>query len=88
VAAVDILGIANYAATVTVNSQSSYRRGEYFYKKLSIANSTPAYQSVTVSAVNGGSSSNRTGYVLLPASTGTLRALVPLTRNTRSRRRL
>src|SRR6266540_3993141 len=49
--AVDILGIANAGGTVTVNSQSVYRRNEYFHKALTIDNSAgPVWQSVTISA--------------------------------------
>ncbi len=49
--AADILGIANAGGTVTVNSQSTYRRYEYFDKALTIDNSTaPVWQSVTISA--------------------------------------
>ncbi len=40
--AVDILGIAHANATVTVNGQSPYRRGEYFWQELSLNNSSAA----------------------------------------------
>jgi hypothetical protein len=70
--AVDVLGIANMGATVTVGGQATYRRGEYFQTALSINNSSaPAYQSVTTTAINGGSSNNVTGNVLLPAANET-----------------
>ena len=67
--ALDMLGFADPASTVTANGQSTYRRNEYFQLPLAISNaSSPVYQSITVSAVNGGSSSNITGNVLLPAA--------------------
>ncbi len=60
--AVDILGIANSAATVTVNSLATYRKGEYFWKELNVANgSGPQYANVTVIAANGGSSTTNSG---------------------------
>lgn len=47
----DILGIALPTETVTVNSQSTYRKGEYFRKELSIGNHGAAvWQSVAVAA--------------------------------------
>src|SRR6266511_4568916 len=62
--AVDILGIANAGGTVTVNSQSVYRRNEYFHKALTIDNSAaPVWQSVTNSATGA---SSVTGNVYLP----------------------
>ena len=36
--AVPVLGLAEAASTVTVNSESAYRHGEYFWKELSAAN--------------------------------------------------
>ncbi len=45
----DIIGMALVTDTVTVNSQSTYRSGQYFRKELSVANSSaPVWQSVTV----------------------------------------
>src|ERR1041385_7807157 len=42
-------------------------RGEYYHTALAVANSSAlAYPAVTVSAVNGGSSSNVSGHVYLP----------------------
>ncbi len=62
-----ILGVANAAATVTMNSSATYRKGEYYQKAVSIGNSSaPQYTAVTASAVNGGSTSNLTGNVFLP----------------------
>lgn len=49
----DVMGITFGTNTVTVNSQTPYRRGEYFRKELSVANaSAPVWQAVTV-ATNG-----------------------------------
>src|SRR6185436_2939395 len=36
--AVDITGTANSGATVTVNDQSTARKGDYFYKELAVDN--------------------------------------------------
>src|SRR5439155_377309 len=65
--ALDFLGIGNAAATVTVNSQVTYRRGEYYQTASTLNNSAaPVYQLISATAVNGGSSSNVTGNVYLP----------------------
>ena len=46
--AADIIGVAYPYAPVTVNDQSTYRRGEYYHKELAIDNSSaPVWQSVT-----------------------------------------
>jgi hypothetical protein len=67
--AVDILGIGHTEASVTVNSQAAYRRGEYYHRALAVSNSGgPVYQSVTVTATLG-SSTNRSGNLFLPAAT-------------------
>src|SRR3990172_8297675 len=51
--AVDVLGLTFATNTVTVNSQTPYRRVEYFRKELTVNNaSAPVWQSVTV-ATNG-----------------------------------
>lgn len=64
---IDVLGIANSAATVTVNSSSTYQKGDYFHKALGVNNSASAiWQSIAVQAVNGGSSSNQNGYIRVP----------------------
>jgi RHS repeat-associated protein len=69
---VNVLGAANPSATVTVNNQPSYRKGEYFRAELPFDNSAGAlYPSVTNLAVlqNGTNAdivTNRTGNVLLP----------------------
>jgi len=50
--AVDIIGIATNTATVTINNQSSYRKGDYYRTQLPLTNSASAvYQSVTNLAV-------------------------------------
>jgi RHS repeat-associated protein len=65
--AVDIIGVANAAATVTVNNQSTYRKSEYYRKELSINNaSAPQWQSVTNKAVQSGTTNTTTGNVFLP----------------------
>ena len=47
----DIKGLALATNSVTVNSQTPYRRGEYFRKELSVANgSASVWQSITVAA--------------------------------------
>ena len=40
--AVDVTGTANTAATVTVNNQATARKSDYFYKELTVDNSTAA----------------------------------------------
>ncbi|MEW6155861.1 MAG: RHS repeat domain-containing protein [Verrucomicrobiota bacterium] len=65
--AVDILGIADSAATVSVNCSSSgvYRRGQYFRKELTIDNSQNAqWQSVAVTT--SGVGTNPPGNIFLP----------------------
>lgn len=53
--ALDILGTANAAATVTVNDQATYRRGDYFYKELAVSNSSaPVYPQVNATGVRSG----------------------------------
>ena len=53
--ALDILGSANPAATVTVNDQATYRRGNYFYKELAVDNTlVPAYPQVKAVGVRTG----------------------------------
>src|SRR6266567_4113756 len=56
----DVIGIADAASTVSINSDSTgfYRRGQYFRKELSVANTTrPVWQSVSVTTSGGGSAS-------------------------------
>jgi len=62
----DVIGLADAASTVSLNGSSSgvYRRGQYYQKALSVTNSSaPVWQSVTNTAINGGSSNNVIGNV-------------------------
>lgn len=63
----DVQGIATAGATVTVNGQSTYRRGEYFRKELDLTGNNGAiWQGVTNSVAGG---ATQTGALFLPAST-------------------
>ena len=66
-------------ATVTVNSQATYRRGEYFHKEISVSNgSGPVWQSLSIQAVDSASSNSDTGNQFVPKSermTGALRRI-------------
>lgn len=54
-------------ATVTVNSQATYRRGEYFHKEISVSNgSGPVWQSLSIQAVDSASSNSDTGNQFVP----------------------
>jgi RHS repeat-associated protein len=65
--AVDVMGVGNAAATVTVNNQATYRHGEFYRKELSIGNSSaPQWQAVTNKAVQGSTTNTVTGNVFLP----------------------
>jgi RHS repeat-associated protein len=65
--AVDVLGLANRDATVTVNSQATWRRGEYFHRELAVNNTNAAqYTLITVQASQGGTNTAKAGYVYLP----------------------
>lgn len=47
--AFDVTGAANSAAAVTVNNQNAVRKGNYFYKEVSVDNSVaPAYPQINV----------------------------------------
>jgi hypothetical protein len=61
----DVLGIANAAASVTVNSSAAdYRRGEYFQEVVNTSNGSAAiWQGATVIASNGGSSTTNRGNI-------------------------
>ena len=60
--AVDILGLSTPAATVTVNGQAAYRRGEYFRSELSITNASgPVVTPATALAAAGTNSTSTTG---------------------------
>jgi YD repeat-containing protein len=66
----DILGIANYQASVTVNGASyDYRWGEFYQKGLTITNSSgPVWLTVTNTATYSVSSSNVVGRLFMPQS--------------------
>jgi RHS repeat-associated protein len=71
--AADITGSATNTATVTVNGQSTYRRGEYYRAEVTIDNSAgPVFQSVSNLAVlsldTNIVSANIVGSVFLPES--------------------
>ncbi len=69
--ALDIRGRASTAARVTVNTESTQRLDEYFYKALAIDNSTaPQYPGVSVLAVRNNVGSN--GEDLQSQTTGNL----------------
>src|SRR5437763_281061 len=67
---VDVLGIANPTASVTVNGNTANRHGEYFHSPLSVANSSAAYPTVTVASTYGGGTSS-SGKVFVPPATET-----------------
>ena len=69
----DILGIANAAASVTVNSSpADYRRGEYFQELVTVANSAnPAWQSLSVIASLSGTNTTNSGSAYVPKATET-----------------
>ncbi len=77
--AVDVTGTAATGATVTVNNQAVYRKGNYFQLALSVNNaSAPIYQQImavgakTASGINGEDTvSDQTGNVYVPAATET-----------------
>jgi RHS repeat-associated protein len=61
---VDVMGVGFATNTVTVNSQATYRKGEYFRKEVSVSNSSvPVWQSITVLAAG---QTNIAGNVLVP----------------------
>ena len=62
--AADVIGVSLATNTVTVNGLVPYRKGEYFRKELTVANSsTPVWQAITVAATGQTSVS---GNVLVP----------------------
>jgi hypothetical protein len=64
---VDIIGVANAAATATINGQSTYRKVEYYQKALAIVNtSTNVWQSVTNQAVLSLTTNTTIGNIYLP----------------------
>ena len=73
---VEVQGSAHSNATVTVNNESTYRKGDYFRKELSVNNSSAAvWQGITNVAVLNGAGTNGTDIV----STKTGNVLVPKT---------
>jgi RHS repeat-associated protein len=65
----DIIGIAHASATVTVNGQSTYRKGEYYQTGLSVRNRDFAlYPYVTNTAVLAGVPNAATGRVFVARS--------------------
>ena len=67
--AVDVMGLELATNTVAVNSQTPYRKGEYFRKEISVNNSSSAvWQSVNVSAPNETAVS---GYEFVPKTAET-----------------
>ena len=77
--AVDVVGLADTNATVTVNNQATARKGEYFYRELALTNTTsPVSQQVNVVGARnnfgpGGEDAvtEKGGRVVLPASSET-----------------
>jgi len=62
----DIMGLANPTASVTVNGNTAYRKGDYFDYALAIGNtSAPQYPTVTVTSTYGGSQTT-SGKVYVP----------------------
>jgi RHS repeat-associated protein len=65
--AADIIGIAHANASVTNNGEAAYRKGEYFWKELSISNASAAiWQSVTNIASLTGTNQTNTGNLFIP----------------------
>jgi RHS repeat-associated protein len=63
----DVIGVAHASATVTVNDQSPYRKGEYFWQELSINNASAAiWQGVTNVASLTGTNQTNVGSLFLP----------------------
>ena len=65
---VDVQGLANPTANVTVNGNVATRQGEYFHHALSVPNATAQYPTITVSSQYGGQQS-QSGEVFVPAVT-------------------
>ena len=68
--AADVIGIAYPTATVTANGASAYRKGEYFWKELSLGNtSAPLWTNLSVVASLSGTNQTNSGYLFLPKAT-------------------
>ena len=65
---VDVQGLANPTANVTVNGNVATRQGEYFHHALSVPNATAQYPTITVTSQYGGQQS-QSGEVFVPAVT-------------------
>ncbi len=64
---VDVLGVANPGANVTVNGNMASRKGEYFHYPLSVANATAQYPAITTISQYGTDATN-TGRVYVAPS--------------------
>ena len=64
---VDVIGIADARAAVTVNNQTAERKVEYYHLGLALSNSTALYPSITNKATYG-TTSTTTGHVFIPAT--------------------
>jgi RHS repeat-associated protein len=61
----DVIGLAHASASVTVNGQSVYRKGEYYWKELAATNAAAAaWQPVTNQAVLAGATNTLIGNLL------------------------
>jgi RHS repeat-associated protein len=69
--AADVIGVGLATNTVTVNGLVPYRKGEYFRKELTVANSsTPVWQAITVAATGQTSVSGNTWVPRTPEAFG------------------
>jgi len=69
--AADVIGVSLATNTVTVNSLVPYRKGEYFRKELTVANSSaPVWQAITVAANGQTSVSGNTWVPRTPEAFG------------------
>jgi len=69
--AADVIGVSLATNTVTVNSLVPYRKGEYFRKELTVANSSaPVWQSVAVAATGQTSVNGNTWVPRTPEAFG------------------
>jgi len=62
----DILGVANPTAAVTVNGNTAYRKGDYFWHPLAVANSSAAQYPLVTTLSQYGAKATNTGNVYLP----------------------
>jgi len=63
----DFIGMAHASASVTVNGQSVYRKGEYYWKALALSNQTAAvFAAITNTASLAGVTTNLIGNSYLP----------------------